>query len=137
MADSKSHVSEAEKVRILRMIETTLMRSESPTLRACGLTEETLEALKVEDGEEPIVDLWIVADDGSDLDRHRVNKITARGLGLMARADVAPQAPIPISMASKPQSIRERFWKHIWDIIKIAFGTVLGWVLKGCDTPSL
>ena len=136
MSEAKNQIPDATKVRVLRMIEASLQRCNSPTLRACGLTEKTIEALKVEDGEDPIVDLFITKDDGSDLDRFRVNKITDTGLGLMALADTAPNPPIPISMVSKPQSFKERAYKGLWELTKAAISAAVGWILKGCNTPT-
>jgi hypothetical protein len=111
----------------LRQIEAALSREENPTLRACGLTEETVKLLT----DQSLVNLFFVADNGPLLDNYRVGSISPAGLGILAQSDMVPLA---VSLVSPHES----FWKRarkkvggwVWDLVKVASGVVLGWYLK-------
>ncbi len=126
MPQADAPISHAQKLRGLRQIEAALCREEHPTLRACGLTQDVAAAL----ANEGLIEVWIVADEGSDLDRHRVDTIAAAGLGMLSESDVA--APEPLRVAIEPR--HESVWKKLrralvsglWDVVKIALGGVVG-----------
>lgn len=110
----------------LRQIEAAQRRKEHPTLRACGLTE----AIAVAVAKQGLIEVYIIADEGSDLDRHVVNKICAAGLGILARGDVAEPDPLQISVVPRQESafvkIRRVLMIGLWDVVKIALGGLVG-----------
>jgi len=126
MPQADTPINHAQKLRGLRQIEAALCRKEHPTLRACGLTQDVAAAL----ANEGLIEVLIVADEGSDLDRHRVDTIAAAGLGMLSESDVA--APEPLRVAIEPR--HESVWKKLrralvsgmWDVVKIALGGVVG-----------
>lgn len=127
-------ISPAEKLKALRQIQSALGRSKHPTLRGCGLTEEIALALATEQPPEQVVNLFLVADDGSVLDRCRVNSISESGLGILAMGDVAEPSPLKIAVVPHPVSFLSKLFQAtrsgLWDIIKVAAGAIIGWFLK-------
>jgi hypothetical protein len=131
MQSAAAPLSHNEKLKALRQIQSALGRSKHPTLRGCGLTEEIALALATEDPLEQVVNLYIVADDGSVLDRCRVNTISEAGLGILAMGDVAELPPLKISVVPHPVS----FWSKIlratgsglWDLIKMPISAIVGY----------
>jgi hypothetical protein len=130
MPEADAPISQAEKLKALRQIETALHRSKLPTLRGCGLTEEIALALATEQPPEQVVNLFLVEEDGSVLDRCRVNTISESGLGILAQGDVAELPPLKISVQKHQESAWSKIFQAtrsgLWDIIKIALGALGG-----------
>jgi hypothetical protein len=126
MPQADAPVSHAQKLRGLRQIEAALCREAHPTLRACGLSQDVAAAL----ANEGLIEVWIVADEGSDLDRHRVDTIAASGLGMLAESDVAVPEPLRVAIEPRHESawkkLRRALVSGVWDVIKIALGGVVG-----------
>ena len=130
-------LNRAEKLRVLRQIQSALGRSQHPTLRGCGLTEAQAQAVAYEQPPEQIVDLMIVADDGLVLDRCRVDDISEAGFGILALGDVAEPAHVPVAVHHPPatfsQRLRRALVSGLWDVVKIALGIpvgiLVGWFL--------
>lgn len=122
-------ISPAEKLKALRQIESALNRTRHPTLRACGLTEEVAVAV----ANEGLIELRIIADEGSDLDRYIVNKIDAVGLGILAQGDVAEPSPLQVSVLPQHLSFATRLRRALlsgaWNVVKIALGIPVGIVI--------
>ena len=134
MSSSLEPLIEAQKLKILRQIQAALYREEHPTLRACGLSEEIAQAVACEPQPEPIVDLWIVEDEGPVMDRCRVRKISDIGLGILARGDGAEPSPMQVTVVPPKRSIYEQIRQATRsgsrDLVKVAFGAIVGWFLK-------
>jgi len=98
------------------------------------LTKEEALALKMEG----LIVLYHVADAGPFLDIHIVDRITASGLGILARGDVAEMPPLRVTLEPGHQSVWSKIFRAtrsgMWDLIKIAVGVLLGalitWYLK-------
>jgi hypothetical protein len=133
MPEKDEVLTEAQKLKGLRQIQSALCHQEHPTLRACGLTEGVSAVL----ANEGLVELWIVADEGSDLDRYRVSEISEAGFGILSRGDVAEPAPLRISVEPHQEPlwlrIRRALVSGLWDVVKIALGIpvgiLVGWFL--------
>jgi|ERR1039458_6417902 hypothetical protein len=126
MPSEDAPISHAEKLKALRQIQYALLHSKHPTLRACGLTQDVAATV----ANELLIEIYIVADEGSDLDRYVVNKIAASGLGILAQGDVAEPSPLKISVMPRHESafvkIRRTLVSGLWDVIKIALGIPVG-----------
>jgi hypothetical protein len=116
-------------LKALRQIQSALGRSKHPTLRACGLTE----AVAASVANERLIELWIIADEGSDLDRFAVREIAAPGLGILAQGDVADLPPLKVSVLKHQESAwintLRVLGKGLWELVKIGVGVALGWYL--------
>ena len=101
-----------------------------PTIRDAGLTEK--EAKMLAEGQ--LVEFSVVADDGDSLDRHRIDKLTAKAFGILSRAGHASAPLLRTSAQSPPGSVRSNVFRMmgtgLWDLIKLALGIVIGWYLK-------
>jgi hypothetical protein len=130
MSEAGEPLSHNEKLKALRQIQSALGHSKHPTLRGCGLTEEVALALATEQSPEQVVNLFLVEDDGSVLDRCRVNSISEAGLGILAMGHVAEPPPLKISVVPPPVSVLSKIFQAtrsgLWDIIKIALGALAG-----------
>lgn len=85
MATDDKTLTEAQKLKALRLIEAGFEHEENPTLRGCGLIEGRAKALK----DEKLIDLFPFQDTGSFLDDYRVEAISVTGLGILARSALA------------------------------------------------
>lgn len=130
MSEDIAPLSRAEKLRVLRQIQSALGRSKHPTLRGCGLTEAEAQAVGCEQQPEQIVNLMIVADDGLVLDRCRVDSISESGFGILALGDVVEPAHVPVAVHHPPvpflRRLRKALVSGLWDVVKIALGGVVG-----------
>ena len=129
MPQAAAPITHAEQLRALRQIESALGRKEHPTLRACGLTQDIAAFV----ANERLIEVYIIADEGSDLDRYVVDKIAASGLGILAQGDVAEPDPLRVSVVPRQESawlkIRRALVSGLWDVIKIALGVPVGIVV--------
>ncbi len=130
MPEEVAALNQAQKLKVLRQIQSALCRSEHPTLRGGGLTEAEAQAVTYEPPPDKIVDLFLVADDGSLLDRCRVDKVSESGFGILALGDVAEPAHVPVAVHNPPvpfsQRIRRALANGLWDVVKIALGVPVG-----------
>jgi hypothetical protein len=137
MSEDIAPLTEAQKFRALLHIQRALGREEHPTLRACGLTETVAQAVAAEEQPSQIVDLWIVADDGSVLDRCRIDKISDTGLGILAMGELAEPPPVRISVEHLPMitlpprglDLGNRLWEILLIVIGIPVAIFVGWFL--------
>jgi hypothetical protein len=133
MPETNEVLSEAEKLTGLRQIQAALCHQEHPTLRACGLTERIAAGLDAEG----LVELFFVSDEGPDLDRYKVERISESGFGILSRSDVAEQPPLRVTVEHPPVptwlKIRRALVSGLWDVVKIGLGVpvgiLVGWFL--------
>ena len=63
-----------------------------------------------------------------------MDTISEAGLGILALGDVAEPDPLRVSVVPQHKSVWRRAFEAtrtgVWDVIKIAFGAVLGWYFK-------
>lgn len=120
----------AARLRALRQIQSAVTREEHPTLRACGISENTAIALLNEE----LITAWKVRESGNVLDDLRIESLTDTALGLLSTASVQEPAPLKVTIEPKHESVWNRIFKKTrsgaWDLVKIALGAVLGWWLK-------
>lgn len=121
-------MTDPEKLKALRQIQSALCRADNPTLRACGLDEVDAQAVC----NEGLIEVRIVADDGSLLDRYRVQEISELGHGILSRSDASDA--LRVTLEPKHRSAWARlgsaFGSKLWDVVKVAIGALIGWLLK-------
>jgi hypothetical protein len=126
MLQSDTPITRAKKLRGLRQIEAALCREKHPTLLACGLSLEV--ACSLADG--GLINVWIVSDQGSELEKYRLESISSAGLGMLAENDVAEPEPLRVSLEPRHESVwvklRRALVSGIWDVVKILLGIPVG-----------
>jgi hypothetical protein len=129
MSSDGAKLSHKQKLKALRKIQFACGQTARPVARACGLSQEELEGL----ANEQLIELYFVADEGPDLDRYHISTITPAGMAVLTEAHVEPD-PLKISIEPVHKSVWKRIFQAtrsgLWDLIKVAFGAVLGWLLK-------
>ena len=129
MPSNPESISQAEKLKALRQIQSALDQVGHPTVRACGLTEKQFEVL----ADEELIEVTFVADEGPTLDRYYVESILPKGSAILVQDD-ASDAPLRVQIYTPKLSIWSRIFRKtrsgLWDLIKVAFGAVVGWFLK-------
>lgn len=130
MPSSDEPISPAQKLKALRQIQFALDQIALPSARACGLTETELEVLANEDS----IEVSFSKDEGPILDRCYISKILPGGFAVLAQAHTAPDETLQVSVLPAHKSNWKRIYdatrSGTWDLIKVAFGALLGWLLK-------
>ena len=121
-------MTDSQKLRVLRQIQSALSRTEHPTLRACGLTEAEAQVV----ASEGLVRLFSVAVDGPLLDRYRVETIDEAGHGVLSQSDVTDSLRVTVEPPRRSvwSRIASALGTKLWDVVKVALGAVVGWLLK-------
>ena len=129
MISDDKPVTPALKVKALRRIQ--LMLGQVRRIRGLdsGLTEEEFAAL----ANEELVEVTFDADEGPILERYYIHKILPKGFLILSDADLSP-SPLQVAVVHPHKSVGTRIFEGtrsgLWDLIKIAFGAGLGFLLK-------
>ena len=130
MISDDKPVTPALKVKALRRIQ--LMLGQVKRIRGLdsGLTEAEFAAL----ANEELVEVTFDADEGPILERYYIRKILPKGFLILSDADLSPPSPLQVAVVPHHKSVGTRIFEGtrsgLWDLIKIAFGAVLGFLLK-------
>lgn len=120
-------MSSAKKLEHLRRIQYLLDHTRRLHARDAELTEAEFLALEDEG-------LTFFRDDGEVLDIHDIEKITPKGVAVLANAHLAKPEPLQVTVVIQPKSFLRRIYEGtrsgLWDLIKIAVGAAIGWWLK-------
>lgn len=111
-------MKKAHKLQLLRKVRDILAETHRPTLRECGLKQQEAVLLS----KEGLVEFYFTSDEGEDLDRYRVEKLTPTATRMLIEDEHAPESVW--SRIAHVTSIK------LWDLAKVAFGAVIGWLLK-------
>ena len=119
----------ARKLIALRRIQLLLDQIKRLRARDAGLTEA--EFVELANGE--LIEVSFDADDGPVLDRYHIDKILPKGF-LILSDDALEPSPLRVAVVPPHKSVCKRIYEGtrsgLWDLIKIAFGAVLGFLLK-------
>ena len=130
MSQDAVTLTAAQKLKLLRQIQYRIGQERRPLARACGLTEDEFAIL----ADEELIEVTFFQDAGPDLDRYNIERILPKGDAILVQAFVAEPDPLRVSVVPQHKSIYKRIFEGtrsgLWDLIKIAFGAVLGWLLK-------
>ena len=130
MNEADAPMSEGETLEHLRRIQYLLGQRGRILARDSGLTEK--EFLELDD--EQLIEVSHFRDEGEVLDTHHIENILPKGLLILADSVLAKPGPLQVTVVTPPKSLLRRIYagtrSGLWDLVKIAAGAVLGWVLK-------
>ena len=118
------------KVTALRRIRLLLDRPGLLHARDAGLTEDEF----VELANEQLIEIHFDADEGPVFDRYYIDSILPKGELILADDALAAPDPLRVAVVPHHKSVGTRIFEGtrsgVWDLIKVAFGVVLGFLLK-------
>jgi hypothetical protein len=134
MTEAADTISQVQKLKLLRKLQILLGQTERLLARDAGLTQKEFEVL----ADEQLIEVSFFRNEGPDLDRYHIDKILPKGFAILADDALTAPDPLPVIVVTPPKSVWRQIvdWMRskLWDLIKIAFGAVvgavLGWYLK-------
>ena len=128
MTSDDTPMTPARKLIALRRIQLLLDQIRRLRARDAGVTEA--EFVEMANGE--LIEVSFDADDGPVLDRYHIDKILPKGF-LILSDDALEPSPLRVAVVPHHKSVCTRIFEGtrsgLWDLIKVAFGVVLGFLL--------
>ena len=119
----------ARKIKALRQIQLLLDQVGRFRARDSGLTEDEFAEL----ANEELIEVTFDRDEGPTLERYHIEKVLPKGSLILAQSALAAPSPLQVSISIPAKSVCQRIFEGtrsgLWDLIKIAFGAVLGAIL--------
>ena len=122
-------MTEKRKVEVLCRLRETLGQRAHPTLRETGLPAREVQELL---DEELIVPGDKGAEVGADADRYVVAELTDKAILYLSSRKAYPMTRVETHAPPRSSSARIAAGtaSRLWDLLKVAFGILLGWWLK-------
>jgi len=114
---STATMKQSRKIQVLHQIQSANSRGEQPKPRAVGLKEKEFQEM----ADEGLFELRFSGSNPQWFD-YEIAGLSETAKGLLSNSE-----PLPPSLAAK---IFRVLASGFWDLLKIAFGAVIGWYLK-------